>query len=161
MSAANGRETPIDILGAHETDAEEILTLQLLAYRSEAEFYDDWTIPPLTETIEQMRMDIDRQTVLKACAHGRIVGSVRARQSGDRCMIGRLIVHPEWQRRGIGSRLLREIESCFPETARFELFTGERSESTIRLYVRMGYRVTRREAQTPKVGLVFLEKETV
>jgi RimJ/RimL family protein N-acetyltransferase len=42
--------------------------------------------------------------------------------------------------------------------ARFELFTGDRSEATIRLYERLGYRVFRREAQTTQVNLVFMEK---
>ena len=148
----------VEILRAAETDAEEILALQLLAYRSEAEFYDDWTIPPLTQTIEQMRVDIREKVVLKACLPGRIVGSVRASQSGDTCKVGRLIVHPEWQRQGIGSRLLLEIETYFPEVVRSELFTGERSEDTIRLYSRLGYRLTRRQAQTPKVNVVFLQK---
>ena len=42
-------------------DAAEILALQKLAYRSEAEIYDDYTIPPLTQTLEEMRTDIETQ----------------------------------------------------------------------------------------------------
>jgi 2-aminoadipate transaminase len=35
-------------------DAKEILDLQKLAYQSEAEIYNDYTIPPLTQTLEEM-----------------------------------------------------------------------------------------------------------
>ncbi len=33
------------------SDAEEILSLQKLAYRSEAEIYNDFNIPPLVQTL--------------------------------------------------------------------------------------------------------------
>jgi hypothetical protein len=35
-------------------DAEKILSLQKIAYRSEAEIYDDFTIPPLKQTSEEI-----------------------------------------------------------------------------------------------------------
>ena len=46
---------------ASAEDAAEILALQKLAYRSEAELYDDYTIPPLTQTLEEMHDDIETQ----------------------------------------------------------------------------------------------------
>ena len=39
-------------------DAKEILDLQKLAYRSEAEIYYDDTLPPLTQTREEIRNDV-------------------------------------------------------------------------------------------------------
>ena len=57
-------------------DAEEILKLQKLAYLSEAEIYDDYTIPPLTQTLEEIRDDFKRQILLKATIGGQIIGSV-------------------------------------------------------------------------------------
>jgi ribosomal protein S18 acetylase RimI-like enzyme len=67
------------------------------------------------------------------------VGSVRGRLEGDTCHIGRLVVHPRLQRRGIGARLMREIEGRFPKARRYELFTGHLSEGNLRLYRRLGY----------------------
>lgn len=37
----------VDILRAHEADAEEILQLQKLAYTRKAELYSDYAIEPL------------------------------------------------------------------------------------------------------------------
>lgn len=143
---------------ASAEDAEEILALQKLAYESEARFYDDWSIPPLTQTLEGMREDLVTKLVLKASVDDRVVGSVRARLVDGVCQVGRLIVHPDFQRQGIGSRLLSAIEERFPEADKLELFTGSESEATIRLYRRHGYVVTRTEQQTSAVRIVFLEK---
>ena len=75
-------------------DAAEILVLQRLAYQSEAALYHDISIPPLTQTLEEMRAEFGHSTFLKAVVDGQIVGSVRARQNGDTSYIGRLIVRP-------------------------------------------------------------------
>jgi N-acetylglutamate synthase-like GNAT family acetyltransferase len=109
-------------------DAEEILSLQKLAYQSEAAIYDDYTISPLTQTLEEIRADFERQIFLKASVDGRIIGSVRAHVQEKTCFIGRLIVHPDFQNRGIGTRLLNEIEKTFSQAERFELFTGDKSD---------------------------------
>ncbi len=139
-------------------DAEAILALQRLAYQSEAAIYDDFTIPPLTETLEDMKARFHDRRFLKAVADRQIVGSVRAFQDGTTCHLERLVVHPDYRRRGIGTALLHWIESCFPATQRFELFTGHKSESNIRLYDRVGYRAFRQEQVNEKVSLVFMEK---
>lgn len=144
-------------------DASEILALQKLAYRSEAALYDDDTIPPLTQTLAEMEADLARQHALKlvqAAQDGRpeIVGSVRAYQEGNTCYIGRLIVHPEHQNRGLGTRLLREIEAAFPEVERYELFTGHKSARNLYLYGKLGYREFRRERAGDGLTIVFLEK---
>ncbi len=139
-------------------DAPAILALQRLAYQSEAALYNDWSIPPLTQTIESLAEEFSVSIVLKAVVDGQLVGSVRARVNNDTCEIGRLIVHPAFQRRGIGSSLLKTIEGQCPVVARFELFTGSKSESNIRLYKRAGYQVTRTQPLSPAVSITYLEK---
>jgi len=148
----------LTISTASGADAEAILVLQKLAYQSEAELYGDWSIPPLTQELSSLRGEFVTSLVLKATMDGRLVGSVRARASGGRCAIGRLIVHPDLQGQGIGSALLRAIEGCFPRAAQYELFTGSRSEANIRLYRRHGYEITRTGRSSEAVTLVFMEK---
>ena len=143
---------------AEERDAEAILAIQKLAYQSEAALYGDPFIPPLVQTLDEIRAEFAQARFLKAVTGGVIVGSVRARMHEGTCAIGRLIVHPDWQRRGIGTRLMGAIEAAFASAARFELFTGDRSEGNIRLYTRLGYRVFRKEGLSSRVTLVFMEK---
>jgi ribosomal protein S18 acetylase RimI-like enzyme len=148
----------VTISRAEPADAAAILAIQYDAYRGEAEIYGDFSLPPLTQTLEQMRADFDTQVVLKACVEGAIAGSVRARQEGDTCFIGRLAVRPDLQNRGIGTMLMAAIEAAFPEARRFELFTGDRSARPIHLYEKLGYRVYKSEPAGPRVTLVFLQK---
>ena len=148
----------VTISHAAPEDAEDILALQKLSYRSEAALYNDWSIPPLTQTIESLRGEFTTSVILKAMFGERIVGSVRAKVVGDTCAIGRLIVHPEFQGQGIGSRLLKMIERSCNDVVKFELFTGSRSENNIRLYQRAGYCVTRTQSLSPAVSITFLEK---
>ena len=143
---------------ATASDAAEILALQKLAYLSEAEIYGDYAIPPLTQTLEEIAAEFARRTVLKAVADGRIIGSVQGLRIGPTCFGGRLMVHPDFQGRGIGRRLMEEMEGGFPDAERFELFTGHRSLRNIGLYERLGYRIFRTEPASPLVTLVFMEK---
>jgi ribosomal protein S18 acetylase RimI-like enzyme len=158
MIAGQRRETMDQILPADISDAAEILELQKLAYQSEAVLYDDWSIPPLTQTLDEIKKDFDEMTFLKICDSGRLIGSVRASIHGGTCNIGRLIVHPEFQHKGTGTRLLLAIETEFPHAGRFELFTGSRSEGNMRLYERRGYRIFRTDRLSPQVELVFMAK---
>jgi ribosomal protein S18 acetylase RimI-like enzyme len=139
-------------------DAKEILDLQKLAYQSEAEIYDDDTIPPLTQTLEEVRNDFERQTFLKASMGGRIIGSVRAFLKEETCFIGRLIVHPDFQNQGIGIKLMNEVERHFSRAERFELFTGQKSDRNIHLYQKLGYQVFKTETVTKELKLLYMEK---
>jgi ribosomal protein S18 acetylase RimI-like enzyme len=139
-------------------DAEEILALQKAAYASEASIYGDPDLPPLTQTVEEMRADFERQLVLKAVEVGEVVGSVRARMKEGDCLIGRLIVRPDRQDRGTGKLLMEEIESRFPQAERFRLFTGQRSAKALHIYEELGYREFRTEYVHENLTLVYLEK---
>ncbi|MET8868547.1 GNAT family N-acetyltransferase [Nonomuraea sp. NPDC004580] len=137
-------------------DAGEVLTLQRAAYLSEAQLYGDPYIPPLVESLEQMRKVIEGALVLKAVESGRVVGAVRGRLSGATCLVGRLVVAPDLQGRGIGTALLRALHEQMPEAKAFDLFTGHLSEGNLRLYRRLGYRETHRERMDDHLTLIHL-----
>ena len=144
---------------ARVEDAKAILNLQKLAYLSEAEIYNNKSIPPLTQTLEEIRTEFGNQVFLKALIDERIVGSVRAYQTEGTCHIGRLVVHPDVQNKGIGTRLMNAIETCFDKAQRFELFTGDNSERNLYIYHKLGYREFRRMNFQEIFDLVFLEKD--
>ena len=146
------------ITRAAPEDAQEILDLQKLAYQSEAAIYQDWAIAPLTQTLAELQAEMEVRLFLKAVAAERIVGSVRALLEEGTCFIGRLIVHPDYQNRGLGQKLMQEIEGHFSQSRRYELFTGHRSERNLYLYQKLGYRRFKIEKILDKLTIVFLEK---
>ncbi len=149
----------ISIVEASPVDANEILDLQKAAYRSEAILYGDWAIPPLTQTLTEIEAEFETKVFLKAISEKGIIGSVRAALNSGTCHIGRLVVHPDYQGKGIGTLLMEKIEAVFSSAERFELFTGSISTGNIRLYSRLGYRKYRTEDLSSKVRLVFMEKQ--
>jgi len=150
----------LQIKRAGVQDAEAILNLQKLAYLSEAEIYNNDSIPPLTQTLEEIRVEFDHQIFLKALINERIVGSVRAYETTGTCHIGRLVVHPGFQNMGIGSRLMNKIEAIFENAKRFQLFTGDNSERNLYLYQKLGYREFQRQKFQENLVLVYLQKDT-
>ncbi len=141
------------------SDAKGILALQKLAYRSEAEIYNDFNIPPMVQTLESIEKDFENQVFLKALIDGRIIGSVRAYSKEGICYIGRLIVHPDFQNQGIGTKLMNEIERIFGTCQRFELFTGDESERNLYLYQKLGYKLFKTANITDQTTIVYLEKK--
>lgn len=139
-------------------DAEDILALQKLAYSSEAELYNDFTIPPLIQTLAELQSELQTWVCLKAIVDAQIRGSVRAVNKAGTCYIGKLMVHPEFQGRGIGSKLLSQIEICCAVSKHFELFTGDKSERNIYLYQKAGYKVFKTETVSAGLQLVYLAK---
>ena len=139
-------------------DAEDILALQKLAYLSEAEILDDFTIPPLHQTIDEIQSEFDHQVFLKVEHENRIIGSVRCFLEKGTCYVGKLIVHPDYQNRGIGTQLLLAAENQFPNARRYELFTSQKSEKNLHIYQKNGYEIFEKKVISDKVTLVFLEK---
>ena len=143
---------------AQKEDLEKILELQYLAYQSEAKLFGNMDIPPLKQTIEELYNEFQKGTILKALDDiGVIIGSVRAYQENGTVYIGKLMVHPKMQRKGIGTKLLLEIEREYPNQ-RYELFTSTKSISNIRLYERLGYKIFKEETVSQELQFVYLQK---
>jgi ribosomal protein S18 acetylase RimI-like enzyme len=89
---------------------------------------------------------------------GEIVGSVRAYLEKGTAYIGRLMVKPDSQNKGIGTKLMQAIEEHFRMADRYELFTGHRSARNLYLYRKLGYREFKQVPVNDWIVLVFLEK---
>lgn len=148
---------PISVRRVTPDDAGEILTVQRAAFVSEALIYGSVDMPPLTQTLDQLRAELAENDGWVAHAGTRLVGALRAVQDGDLLLIGRIAIAPDMQGEGIGRALLDAVESA--STAReAELFTGSLSEANIRLYERCGYVESQRVPQDDGTEQVYLRK---
>ena len=170
-------------LRADKSDAPEILALQKIAYQSEAELYGDDSLPVMHQTLQELENDFehafdrvaaladsqgpagdqrheaDQIVFLKAVVNGKIIGSARGFALGETAYLRRLIVHPYFRGRGIGRRLLKEIENAFPDVKRFEAKTGHQSKRNLYQLAKGGYQVFRTEPFTPHITWVYLQKD--
>lgn len=147
------------ITRANHDDLQEIINLQYLAYQSEAKLCNNPNIPPLTQTLKDVEAEFAAGTFfLKAVdENGHIIASVRAYSDNGTLHIGKLMVHPDLQGQGIGSKLLKEIESVCPHK-QYELFTSTKSERNIKLYERMGYVVFEERDIGNDLRFIYLRK---
>jgi N-acetylglutamate synthase-like GNAT family acetyltransferase len=137
---------------------EDILSLQKICYVSEAEIINNYAIQPLTQKLSEIQKEFETNVILKAVENGQIIGSVRAYEQDGTCLIGKVIVRPDWQNKGIGGKLLSSIEKEFGHCRRYELFTGLKSEKNIHLYEKNGYKIFKTEKIDDTLSFVFLEK---
>ena len=141
-------DSPIVRLGVD--DAGEVLTLQRAAYVTEAQSHADPGLPPLRQTLAELRAELASEDVVALGIRdgGRLVATVRVRHGGSDphvAELARLAVAPDRQGEGMGTRLLLEAERhTRPGVSAIALFTGEHSHGNVRLYERHGYVETHR-----------------
>jgi ribosomal protein S18 acetylase RimI-like enzyme len=145
--ADTGQATTIALVD--DSHAGELLTLRRAAFVSEAQLYDDPHIPPLTQTLAELRADMAREDVVTIGAwHGhRLVGSIRVEVDDSRATLGRLAVAPDQQGRGLGTTLLFAILEHLPEdVSEIWAFTGKDSRHNLAMYTKHGYEAQYDEA---------------
>ncbi|MDR2910674.1 MAG: GNAT family N-acetyltransferase [Bacteroidales bacterium] len=149
----------MDIKKATFDDLPKILSLQKLAYLSEAKLVNNYSIQPLTQTLEELEKEFTQNIILKIedDKNNKIIGSVRFYEKDNRVYVGKLMVHPDYQNKGIGTKLLKTIETYYKDKT-FELFTSSKSEKNIRLYEKIGYKEFKREKVSEELELIFMEK---
>jgi phosphoribosylanthranilate isomerase len=165
---------PVAELAQYE-DCEEILALQKLAFQSEAILYDDPTIPPLTQTLEELRADWFIKRILKIVIDNKIVASVRAKIDRGVAHIERVMVHPDYQKQGLGYVLMESIEErlqysrhdfddgeklyCYSAHT-YKLYTGNKSFSNMNWYKKLGYTVVGEDVfVSPKLSITKMIKD--
>lgn len=143
-----------------EHDLQAVLSLQKAAFMEVAKRMNNYDIPPLLQTIQDVRADFDACIILKyTSSENQLIGSIRGNvYDGNSCHIGKLIVHPDFQNQGIGKALMYEIEKYFTSCMKFTLFTGEETPNTLYLYTKVGYRVVYRK-KIDGINLIHMEKE--
>ena len=153
-----GEKSKVHIERAEEADLQKILDLQYWAYQSEARLVGSFDIPPLKQTLDDLHREYEQGIILKAVDEkGTIIGSVRAYGKDKTVYIGKLMVSPEMQGGGIGTKLLLAIEQEYPNH-RCELFTSDKSKRNITLYQRLGYGIFAEKAVVEDLKFVYMEK---
>ncbi|HZB66638.1 MAG TPA: tRNA (guanosine(37)-N1)-methyltransferase TrmD [Ornithinibacter sp.] len=166
ISATVGSLAELDVRLATPADAAELLVLQRACWAPEGLASGDWVVPPLAETLEEVRAAVGEwrtyavRTASVEGGLGRLVGSVRGRvRPGDPAVweTARLMVAPDLQGRGLGRELLALSEAAAPASVTtFWLTTGVVAAQNQRFYRRAGYRRAPGEPTYP--GAVDLVK---
>ena len=151
--------TQWEVVPATRADAGELLTLQRACWMQEAAMNDSVAgIPALQESLTDVQEWVGTWTSYVVRVGGRLVGAVRGRLVGDAWDIGRIMVAPDLQGRGLGRVLLDHIQHVAPPAATsYVLHTGHRSEGNLRMYKKAGFRL-RRDLEAPPLAVVLTKR---
>ena len=128
-------KVPLELAG-------ELLTVRRAAFVTEAQLYDDPKLPALTQTLEELVEDLQKDNVITigAWIGPRLVGSIRVGLEDGKANLSRLAVVPDLQHRGIGTQLLFAVLGYLPEdTDEVWVFTGADSKQNLSLYAKHGF----------------------
>ncbi|MEO9324906.1 tRNA (guanosine(37)-N1)-methyltransferase TrmD [Nocardioides sp. C4-1] len=150
------------IVPATRADAGELLTLQRACWLQEAIANDDVAgIPALHESLDDVLAWLGSWHVWVVRVDGRLVGAVRGRLEGEAWDIGRIMVAPDVQGRGLGRVLLEHVQAVAPpEAGSYVLFTGQHSHDNIRMYKKAGFRL-RPDLEAPPLAVVLTKRRRI
>ncbi len=151
-------ESTIQVEIASKNDALKILEIQKAAFEGQAKIYHNYKLPPLTQNLESIEKEFHEKTFLKVLLNEQIIGAVRFKVSEGYVTIDRMVVKPEYQNKGVGTTLLKKIESMVLNAVAFQLFTGNKSARNIHLYEKTGYRIVGKQTTEQGIELLHMEK---
>ncbi|WP_270888609.1 tRNA (guanosine(37)-N1)-methyltransferase TrmD [Pedococcus sp. 5OH_020] len=148
----------LDLAVATPADAAELMTLTRACWAPE--MAQQGTCGAAQETLQDVIAGLAVWRTWTVRSQGRLVASVRTRPSPDdpsRWQIGRLMVAPDLQGRGLGRALLAFAEADAPSgTTTYCLDTSTRSQTNLRMFRKAGYRVA--TPQGAQHGTVVVSK---
>lgn len=136
--------------------AEQIYQVQQAAYTIERDLIEYPDFPPLRVTRADIQQEPDR--FLGYWEGTRLAGVLSFTLSPEVLDIGRLIVHPEFFRRGIARTLLEEVERQATPPMRLTVSTAEKNYPAVQLYLKHGYSLSRRTTLPDGLVLVRFSK---
>lgn len=154
----------VRLVRASVSDAEEIWSMQIEAFRELLEKYQDYETSPGSEPIEKVlaRLEQPQTYYYFIMAEEHKAGAVRVVDCKDdsaRKRISPIFIMPEFRNRGYAQKAIKSAEKLHGD-CNWELDTILQEPGNCYLYEKMGYRKTGKTKQiNERLTLVFYAKE--
>ena len=122
-----------------ESDQEEVTALWRMVFPDSS----SWNIPE--EDIER-KLAVQRESFYVALIDGELVGTAMGGYDGHRGWLYYIVVHPQFRRRGIGTALVKRVETGLAEMGcpKVNLQVRATNTTVIDFYETLGYKVEER-----------------
>jgi ribosomal protein S18 acetylase RimI-like enzyme len=136
--------------------AKQMLELQRLAYRVEANLIGSDLIPGLHENLK--RLQNGGETFYGFFETQELIGAISYKLESQTLDIHRLVVHPDHFRKGIAKSLLEFLLKLEQQAERCIVQTGALNAPAIGLYQKMGFLELEQREVAPNLWVCVLEK---
>jgi ribosomal protein S18 acetylase RimI-like enzyme len=148
----------LNSINIHDDDlAQQVLAVQRPSYQSESELIEYPNLPPLLETVADLQNS--DETFVGYWVDGQLAGVLSYEQRDEGIHIDRLVVHPDYFRRGIGRALLQWLETAVSSSPHITVSTAAKNQPAIQLYQSQGYTIVQYTALPDGLELALLRKE--
>lgn len=120
--------------------AEKVLELQAVSYKIEAQIIDFYDIPPLKDTIDNLRKS--GEIFYGYFEDEALAGIISYKVIGNTLDIHRVAVHPSFFRMGIAQKMVNFIEGAEAGINKVVVCTGKENKPAVNLYLKNGYKKT-------------------
>lgn len=140
--------------------ARQVLAVQRPSYQIESTLIEYPNLPPLFETIADLqRCD---ETFVGCWLAGQLAGVLSYEGTEEGIHIDRLVVHPDYFRRGVGRKLLQWVETAvLPLPLTITVSTAAKNLPAIQLYQSQGYTIVQSKTLPDGLELVLLSKKPI
>ncbi len=143
-------------------DYKEIHYIQIIAFKSLYEKYNDEETSPATETIERLaeKLAQDFSDYYFIKFEDKAIGFIRiVRINEDTCRISPMGILPQYQGFGFAQQTIKNVELLYPKAKNWKLDTIKEEEKLGYLYEKMGYSKTGKEEKLQQnMTIVYYEK---
>jgi ribosomal protein S18 acetylase RimI-like enzyme len=122
-------------------EAEEILNIQKEAFLADLEIYKDYETSPATEPIKKLLYKINKNFHYTILINNKIIGGAELRFDSDtECYINRIFMLPEFQNKGLGTKIMNHFDMDFPHIKKWTLCTPHLNFRNHGFYEKLGYK---------------------
>ncbi len=136
--------------------AQQVLAVQRPSYQIESRLIEYPNLPPLFETVAELQNS--EETFVGYWLDGQLAGVLSYEERDQGAHIGRLVVHPDYFRRGIGRALLRWLETAVAPPAHITVSTAAKNLPAVQLYRSQDYTIIQHTTLPDGLELVLLCK---
>ncbi|MEH7119574.1 GNAT family N-acetyltransferase [Neobacillus vireti] len=122
----------------HPKILEQLFELQRTSYLIEAQLIGFYEIPPLKETVEELK--VCGETFLGYFDGEYLAGAISYTVEEHELTICRMVVHPSYFRKGIAQKLLIKMEEQNHAIPVLKVSTGKENSPAKNLYLKNGFK---------------------
>lgn len=168
MTESEEATGPVDVRPAEKSDVAGIKHVLAVTWRdSYASFLSEASITAVTEewhSPQILEAEIARPSTYAGVAtstRAGVVGMITAHSQGNVLFVTRMYVLPDFQRRGIGKRMINAASAAFPQTEVVRLHVEEQNPKGRAFYRKVGFREVERRADDvagARLNVIVMER---